>query len=529
MPSRLFSKAIADSAPRLRTRIWRWAVSLRAALLVTVTVGLMAPAALSLLAERERLYQEHLLTIDNDLGRNTVFIAMAMRDPVWSLSVEQGVSILEASLHTDPRILSITVKDDAGKTFAEQQRPAPDDEPSIVHTRPITKDGRWIGVVLVEMTTSGYQQKLDVLLMRHLAQGLFALVGGLLFIAATLHFRLIKPIDRLLVASEKLAHGDLNEVIQSGREDEVGRLAQSLETTRLALAGLIDTLGQRNEELLHINDTLELRVAERTQALEQAIARLQDAQQSIVESAKLASLGRVVAGVAHELNTPIGNALIVASSIHDHLRPLQAELATGQIRKSTLEHALRRADDGFAILLRSLSKAAQMIGDFKQVAVDQTSEQRREFDLTAVTQEVLTTLQPVFKKTPFSLKIDLDDGIACNSFPGPYGQILTNLLMNTLSHAFEGQTTGEVLVRVKAAGPDRARVTVADNGIGMNEEIRSRIFDPFFTTRMGRGGTGLGLNIVQGFVIRVLKGTIQVESAPGAGTRFIVEFPRSPD
>ena len=504
-------------------------LSLRAAIYLTVIIGVSFPAWFSIYGEIDRLKQDHVLAIDADLGRSATLIAMAMREPMWQFAAEQADSIIEASFATDPRILAIIVRDYEGRTFAERERPAPDAEPSINHTRPVTKDGKSLGIVVVEMTTSGYQKKLTELQGAYLSRGLITLVGSLAFIAIVLQFRLVAPINRLVGVSEELAKGTLNQPVQGGGQDELGRLARSLESTRQALAGLIATLESKNTELQEANDRLEARVAERTTELENALNTLRDAQRNIIESEKLASLGRVVAGVAHELNTPIGNALIVASSIHDRLTPLQQELAGGSVRKSTLMESIGATTEGMVILMRSLSKAAQMIGDFKQVAVDQTSEQRRVFDLSEVTQEVLGTLQPSFRKSPVSLVTDLSSGIVCDSYPGPYGQVLTNLLMNTLIHAFEGRDSGEVKVTTDSPRQNWARLTVTDNGVGMPADVKAKVFDPFFTTRMGRGGTGLGMNIVHSFVVRVLKGRIEVESQPGQGSRFVIEFPCSAD
>jgi len=505
--------------------VWRALTSLRAAIFLTIIIGVSVPAWFSIYDESERLRQEHFLALDDDLGRSATLLSMAMREPMWQFAPEQADSIIEAAFATDSRIIGIIVRDYEGRDFARRERPSPDDEPTIVHTRPIAKDGKQVGVLLVEITSSGFQKKLDVVLQQYTRRGLIALAGSLAFIALILHFRLVVPIDRLVGSSERLARGELNQKVSGSGTDELGRLAGSLEATRLALAALIYTLEEKNNQLSEANDKLESRVAERTTDLKNALEQLQNAQRNIVESEKLASLGRVVAGVAHELNTPIGNALMVATSIDDHLKPLQAELRKDSVRKSTLTEALGRAEDGFVILLRNLAKAAQMIGDFKQVAVDQTSEQCRAFDLAEVTQEVLSTLQPAFKKTPYQIQTRLSAGVACQSFPGPYGQVLTNLVMNALIHAFEERDSGEVRVIVDSPAPGIARLSVEDNGVGMSEEVQSKIFDPFFTTRLGRGGTGLGMNITHSFVVRVLKGSITVDSAPGRGSRFVVEFP----
>lgn len=505
--------------------------SLRAAIVLTVLVGVTVPSVIGIHDEGQRLRAEHDLTLDDDLGRATTLLALALREPMWQIAPEQAESIIDASLLTDSRIVSITARDTDGRPFAARERAHDDSAPTLVHTRPVVKDEKNIGVVLVEMSTAGFQQKYERLWRDFLWRGLVSLLASISFIWLVLHWRLVLPVRRLVAISEKLAGGQLDESFRSLRQDELGRLTRSLETTRQALAGLIATLEERNATLMQLNDQLESRVVERTRSLEDALGHLRAAQQNIVESEKLASLGRVVAGVAHELNTPIGNALVVATTISEHLEPLETELAEGKLRRSTLVAAIAQARDGLELLERSLGKAAKMIGDFKQVAVDQTSEQRRDFDLGEVTLEVIGTLEPLIKRSAVRLDIALAPGIHCDSYPGPYGQVLTNLVMNAFLHAFPEDAAGDgqvISIRTERCASDRARLVVSDNGIGMSPEIRRRIFDPFFTTRLGRGGSGLGMNIVHGFVVRVLKGTIAVDSAPNAGATFTIEFPLSP-
>lgn len=166
-----------------------------------------------------------------------------------------------------------------------------------------------------------------------------------------------------------------------------------------------------------------------------------------------------------------------------------------------------------------------MISDFKQVAVDQTSDQRREFDLAEVSSEILNMLQPMLRKSGCQITKNLSSGLVCDSFPGRYGQVLTNLVINATIHAFDGKTGGTISVSVGAADADTVELVVADDGHGMEDHVRARIFDPFFTTKMGRGGTGLGMNIVHGIVTRILGGQISVYSTPGEGSRIRVLFP----
>lgn len=253
---------------------------------------------------------------------------------------------------------------------------------------------------------------------------------------------------------------------------------------------------------------------------------LERAQLEMMESEKLASLGRVVAGVAHELNTPIGNALLGVSTLESDLGALQLEMASGTMRRSSLETFLTRTQEGLDLSHHNLERAAFLIADFKQVAVDQTSDQRRRFDLGEVSAEVLNMLQPTLRKTGCQVDRELPVGLMCDSYPGGYGQVLTNLVLNAMNHAFESGAQGRIWVHIGAVGEDQVEVVVSDDGIGMDDAVRSRIFDPFFTTKMGRGGTGLGMNIVHGIVTRVLKGQVVVSSALGKGTRIRIVMPR---
>jgi signal transduction histidine kinase len=233
-----------------------------------------------------------------------------------------------------------------------------------------------------------------------------------------------------------------------------------------------------------------------------------------------------VAGVAHELNTPIGNSVTVASTMQFQLETLSKELETGTMRRSGLKAFLDSAGHGFEILMRSLQTADQLIGSFKRVAVDQSNDLRRQFDLATVLRELCTTLEPMYKKRPYKLELHLDAQIAMDSFPGALGQCVTNLVSNSLQHAFENRAHGQMTLSAEPAGDNAVKIVYADDGNGMDATTLKRIFDPFFTTKLGQGGSGLGMNIVYNIVREVLGGSIEVESKPGEGTRITLQLPR---
>ncbi len=278
---------------------------------------------------------------------------------------------------------------------------------------------------------------------------------------------------------------------------------------------------------------LERRVQERTEALSlanrelvKAMRRLRETQSSLVRSEKLASLGSLVAGVAHELNTPLGTALTVATTLRDRTEEFLQETKTG-LRRSTLNAYVDMLQSTTELLTRNLTRAADLITSFKHVAVDQTSSQRRKFELRQVIHEVIDTLRYRFKKTPYQLVLEIPENIRMDSYPGPLGQVLTNLLDNALIHGLDGCKQGKIRIQVSRMGSDWIRLKFCDDGVGIPAEHQGRLFDPFFTTRLGQGGSGLGLNIVHNIVEGVLGGTIQVKSAPGKGTCFILELPQT--
>jgi PAS domain S-box-containing protein len=277
-------------------------------------------------------------------------------------------------------------------------------------------------------------------------------------------------------------------------------------------------------EIRALNATLEARVDHRTQELTEAMERLQETQSELVRSEKLSALGSLVAGVAHELNTPIGNSLTVASTMQDQVREFAQGMGQG-LTRSRLETFVGNTQEGTGILMRSLRHAADLVASFKQVAVDQTSVNRRQFDLHDTVEEILLTLGPTIRKTQHVVQSQIAGDLSMESYPGPLGQVLTNLINNALVHAFEGVSHGRVTITAEKQGPTHVKITVEDNGVGIPQANLERVFDPFFTTKLGRGGSGLGLNIVYNLVHDALGGTIMVASSPGQGACFTLVLP----
>jgi len=499
--------------------------SLRMAIALAVVAGVALASFASYIDQVGDLRQRHMLQIQTELDRLGALTALALREPLWQFSVEQADSIMEAAF-TNPDVVSIAVWDNTGKAFVARQRPPEDPKLLVTSTLAVARSTVSVGKLSMVMSTAGYLRMVEEVRGQYLRIGVQISLGALLVILLLMHWRLVRPLERLVQASHRIEKGQLDTPIRRVFPDEVGHLADSLETTRKALIHLIEQLENRNLALTDANEHLEQRVADRTESLENALRTLERAQKEMIETERLASLGRVVAGVAHELNTPIGNALTVVSTIQAELKLLQTELTTGTMRRSSLSQFVARADEGLGLSMGNLQRAAQLISDFKQVSVDQISDQRRLFDVSEVSAEVLNMLLPSIRRAGCQVERNFQATVACDSFPGGYGQVLTNLVMNALTHAFEPGAIGVITVHVGPVGDDAVELVVSDNGMGMDDSVRNRVFDPFFTTKMGRGGTGLGMNIVHGLVTRVLKGQIVVTSAPGEGTRVRVVMPR---
>jgi len=332
----------------------------------------------------------------------------------------------------------------------------------------------------------------------------------------------VSPARKVALRARALAEGDLSSpVTNRGRDDEIDWIADSIVVTASTMRELADS----RTMLRNLNRTLEMRVADRTaelsasnHRLEQTLTDIRAVQRELVRRERLASLGSMVAGLAHELNTPIGNAMTCASVLSREVRAMRTG---GTVDPRNAIQKLERTSE---LLERSLGRALELIATFKQVSVDQASAQRRRFELHHAVHALHDTVSPVLRRSPIGLRIRVPAGIDLDSYPGPLEQALYNLIDNAFVHAFEGRTAGAVEIAAETAG-DQVRITVEDDGVGISPDAQPFIFDPFFTTRMGRGGSGLGLHMVYTTVTTLLGGRVEVDSAPGRGTRVHLVVP----
>jgi signal transduction histidine kinase len=274
------------------------------------------------------------------------------------------------------------------------------------------------------------------------------------------------------------------------------------------------------------NTRLFTELQERTKQLSQSLDDLRAAQGSLVQTEKLAALGRLVAGVAHEINTPVGTSLTVASAFINKANRFEAEVARGDVRRSALTGFIAASREAASQIMVNLGNAVDLVQSFKQVAADRNVSDRRRFDLGEVTEQVVKGLRFGLRGQNLTVSVACEPNLTMNSYPGPYGQVLTNLVLNSSVHAFPDGASGSVHIAAQAAGNDNIEVLFSDDGCGMSPEVKRQVFDPFFTTRRDQGSTGLGLHIVHNIVTNRLGGRINLETKPGAGTKIRIIVPR---
>lgn len=289
------------------------------------------------------------------------------------------------------------------------------------------------------------------------------------------------------------------------------------------------------EEIRTLNAELETRVEERTEelrttnaALRTSLDDLHRAQDQLVQTEKMAALGELVAGVAHEINTPLGIGVTAASHLQQKTRELDALHRDGRLKRSDLENYLLTTRDSCGALLSNLHRAAGLVRSFKQVAVDQSAQERRVFPVKEYLQGVLLSLQPKLKKTRHTLELDCPTELTIDNYPGAVSQIVTNLVINSLLHGFATKEEGHIRITVTDEG-EHILLRYSDDGCGMDEHQLRHLYEPFFTTRRNDGSSGLGLHIVFNLVTQRMRGRIHCDSAPGQGTRFTLWIPKSPE
>lgn len=397
--------------------------------------------------------------------------------------------------------------------------------------KPVEFEGKKLGYIYIRGSMEELGSYIQSRILFDLLIAVIALLCAYL-VSRILQKRFTSPIETLLNTVQKVSKEKNYSVRLPNMEiEELQTLGRAVNNMLERIEQQINKLQQAELEIRQLNQGLEAKINERTLALKSSnqdllntLETLHQYQNQIVETEKMASLGQMVAGVAHEVNTPIGLGVTASTLMQDKLADIQKAFDDKKLTSSQLSRFLSESKENLGIIYRNLERAASLIRSFKQVAVDQSNENRRQFNVLQLMNEVLLSLRPNLKKTQHQVLLDCDPHLEVDSKPGPINQILINLIMNSLIHAFEHIEQGTINIDVRIE-QDRCLLHYRDNGAGVPEHIKKRIFDPFVTTKRGEGGSGLGMHLVYNLVTQALNGKITLESALGEGVDILIDFP----
>jgi two-component system NtrC family sensor kinase len=376
---------------------------------------------------------------------------------------------------------------------------------------PVTRDERTLGYLWISLKLPSLLSRLPQYQIMFFALGLAILILGVILFISTKHI-ITEPIHFLSKAAKSVGQtNDFSVQVPKNSNDEIGELTDEFNR-------MLFELGARDLELKKVRDSLEERVIERSTELEHAMTLL-------MNNEKLAALGNIVAGVAHELNTPLGNALLSVSTLSEDIKKIAEHSASNTLKRSELVNFIVAAEALINLINKNIERSASLVRSFKSVAVNEVSEARMHFNLKQVLDDSLALNMPSHKHKPIRFYVQCDEHIECNSYPGAVTQIVSNLVENSIRHGLNSERGGDIHILIERINEDNVQMSVADNGHGIAPEHIQRIFEPFFTTKFGQGGSGLGLHIVHNLVVHTLCGSIQVHSKVGEGTRFDIQFP----
>jgi C4-dicarboxylate-specific signal transduction histidine kinase len=307
--------------------------------------------------------------------------------------------------------------------------------------------------------------------------------------------------------------------------DDAERWRLRFERERAARREAETLLHEKSRELYLANEALRARADELTASMDSLAA----AQEALVQQGKLAALGGLVAGVAHEINTPLGVAVTAVSLTAEQAAELDAMVASGRLSRSALERLVVSLRESTTLARSNMERAAALVQSFKRVAVDQSSEAPRRAELDKMLSDLVASLSPILRKAHATVQLDVPPSILLHIDAGALGQVITNVLQNACVHAFDGATEPAMITIAAAVDDDRLVLRIADNGVGMARDVAARAWEPFFTTRRGDGGSGLGMHIVHNLVVQRFRGTIDLQTAPGAGCTFTIALPMGTD
>ncbi|MCP3865967.1 MAG: ATP-binding protein [Pseudomonadota bacterium] len=400
--------------------------------------------------------------------------------------------------------------------------------------RPINAENQTYGYVYVRTTAEAYNAFVNYSVTVQIATLLLIVIVAFL-VAYRFGHVLSSPVQDMVLVLQGVARS--RDYASRAKHCDVREYNILIDAINVLLARMQEyVVKQQQSEQQHqeLNSRLEEEVGQRTVALKEAnteliqtLEKLHQFQRQIVENEKMASLGDMVAGVAHEVNTPIGLGITASTMMLDRLVVLEQQFSDKTLKASSMKRFIEEGRENLNIIYRNLNRAADLISSFKQVAVDQSSEEARDINVKQLIEETLMSLRPRLKKVTHTIHIECNESLNVVSKAGPINQILINLIMNSLIHAFEGVENGQIDIIAALTDDKKLKIIYRDNGSGIPNSIKKRIFDPFVTTKRGQGGSGLGMHLVFNLVTQALDGNIKLESEPDKGVEFTLSFPVS--
>lgn len=459
-----------------------------------------------------------------------------------------GAKELLSKLESIPTVNAAAVYDEKGNFFASYTKKSSHKElakkvtlfkdseqfvnDEIIISTPIRYDGQTFGTALFYVSTT----EIPKAFLKYGAVLLLSIISltvlSLLIINKIQHYITLPIINLAKTAQEISRTEDYTVRAQKMYADEVGHLYDDFNS-------MLEKIEQRGRErneaeaasnnyqahLERLTNELEARVNERTLELQESLEHLQSTQMQLVEAEKMSALGNLVAGVAHEVNTPLGISITAASVFQNEIKNIKKQMAENTLSKSALQNFVETIAEADEILMKNLERAAVLIRNFKKISVDQSSEELRDFELNSYLEEVLSTLKTELRHRAVTISLNLDkEPIIMHSYPGAISQAIINMLQNSLLHAFDLDQEGEISIETRYF-KGHAIICFSDNGNGIDPSVINKVFEPFVTTKRSQGGTGLGMNISYNLITQQLRGTIKVDTAHPKGASFIIEIP----
>lgn len=436
-------------------------------------------------------------------------LKISLADAVWFYREDMAKNIVKPLFGSDI-VYRVSVSDENGNPFLDEINTNMSPSSLIEKNTNIMKDDLFVGVLSVYISDDLAHRQLtdEIEKIIILILVLFFSIFSAVYVVVKIY--VIRPVRDLYMDSEKLMRGDFDTPVSVSGAYEIANLGKYIDSARLQIKNLIENLQERYQEL------------------SKAHHKLLETREKLVESEKMASLGSMVAGVAHEINTPVGVSVTAASMLHNNTQKLYQKYNDEMLTEEEFEEYLQVLCEGMDMVLNNLRSASRLIDSFKHVSVDQTMDEQRIIELCQYIREVSLSLKPRYKTKMESILIECEEAIEVCTYPGAIAQVITNLVINSILHGFDGIERGEIRISLSYS-EHLVKIVYEDNGKGIPEENCSKVFEPFFTTKRNQGGTGLGMHIVYNIVSQKLYGDIELKSEVGVGTTFIITFPKLPE